>query len=144
MILSIPQAAKQQKVTRQAIYEAIRKKRLIAKKDEHDWKWQINIKDLEEYNNHKFDRKKSTFEGGPLYDSSKGEYSVKEIAKYLKTTPNQIYYAVKRGYLKAFQKSAAWVIKMEDVSAYKKFKEINGKRVKKENIKKTPLIVYGL
>lgn len=140
MILSITQAAKHQNVTRQAIYEAIRKKRLIAKKDEYDWKWQINIKDLEEYNNHKFDRKKSTFEGRPLYDSSKGEYSVKEIAKYLETTPSEIYYAVRRGYLKAFQKSAAWIIKMEDVEAYRKLKKIHGKRVKN----KKPLIVYGL
>ena len=55
-VVSITEAARINNVTRQAIYVAIKQKKLKAFKD--STRWTIDLKDLEEYRKHKYSRTK--------------------------------------------------------------------------------------
>jgi excisionase family DNA binding protein len=117
-LVSITEAAKINKVTRQAIYVAIKQKKLKARKD--TTRWVIDLEDLEEYRNNKYSRAKSMFNGELLFDNKKGYYSVKQVAQMLSVPVQKIYYATRVGLLKASRKGAAWVIHIEDVQSYKR------------------------
>ncbi|MBA3957283.1 MAG: helix-turn-helix domain-containing protein [Parachlamydiaceae bacterium] len=115
-LVSITEAAKLNKVTRQAIYVAIKLNKLKAKKD--TTRWTIHLDDLEEYRKHKYSRSKSRFDGELLFDNSKGLFSVNQAARMLSVPAQKIYYATRIGALKAHRKGAAWVISGEDLKDY--------------------------
>lgn len=116
-VVSITEAARINNVTRQAIYVAIKQRKLKATKD--STRWTINLDDLEEYRNNKYSRTKSTFEGELLFDNHKGYYSVNQVAKILNVPAQKVYYATRIGHLKAHRKGAAWVVYVDDIEAYK-------------------------
>lgn len=116
-VVSITEAAKLNKVTRQAIYVAIKQKKLKARK--HMARWVIHLDDLENYKRQKYSRSKSTFNGELLFDNKKGFYSINQTAKILGVPAQKIYYATRIGHLKAQRRGSAWVIHMEDISSYK-------------------------
>ena len=116
--VSITEAAKLNKVTRQAIYIAIKLKKLKASKE--STRWTINLDDLEEYRKQKYSRSKSVFDGELLFDNMKGYFSVNQVARVLKVPAQKVYYATRTGYLKAERRGAAWVIHSDDVEEYKK------------------------
>ncbi len=116
-VVSITEAAKINNVTRQAIYVAIKQKKLKAKKE--NARWVINLEDLEEYRRQKYSRAKSMYDGELLFDRSKGMYSVNQVAELLGVPAQKIYYATRIGLLKASRKGAAWVINESDVKEYK-------------------------
>lgn len=115
-VVSITEAARINNVTRQAIYVAIKQKKLKATKD--STRWTIHLDDLEEYRNNKYSRTKSMFDGELLFDRDKGYYSVNQAAKLLGVPAQKIYYATRVGLLKAHRKGAAWVIHIEDIKSY--------------------------
>jgi excisionase family DNA binding protein len=115
-VISITEAARINNVTRQAIYVAIKQKKLKAKKD--STRWTIHLDDLEEYRTHKYSRTKSIYDGELLFDNRKGYYSVNQAAKYLNVPAQKIYYATRVGLLKAIRKGAAWVIHIDDIKGY--------------------------
>lgn len=115
-LVSITEAAKIHKVTRQAIYVAIKSNKLKAKKDES--RWMIDLNDLQDYKKLKYSRTKSVFSGELLFDNKKGYYSVGQVSKMLNVPAQKIYYATRSGYLKAIRKGAAWVIHEDDVKSY--------------------------
>ena len=115
-IISITEAARINNVTRQAIYVAIKQKKLKATKD--STRWTIHLDDLEEYRTHKYSRTKSIYDGELLFDNRKGYYSVNQAAKYLNVPAQKIYYATRVGLLKAIRKGAAWVIHIDDIKGY--------------------------
>src|SRR5258707_15239852 len=80
-VVSITEAARNNNVTRQAIYVAIKQKKLKASKDAT--RWTIHVDDLEEYRRNKYSRLKSIFNGELLFDHKKGYYSVMQAAKLL-------------------------------------------------------------
>lgn len=114
--VSIGEAAQVNKVSRQAIYIAIKNNKLKAKKD--STRWTITLDDLEEYRKYKYSRTKSMFNGELLFDNAKGYYSVSQTAKILGIPAQKIYYATRVGLLKAARKGAAWVIHMNDIKVY--------------------------
>ncbi|MBS4167996.1 helix-turn-helix domain-containing protein [Parachlamydia sp. AcF125] len=116
-IVSITEAAKLNKVTRQAIYVAIKLNKLKAQKE--TTRWTINLEDLEAYRKQKYSRTKSMYNGELLFDNNRGFFSVNQVAKMLNVPAQKIYYATRIGILKAHRKGAAWVIHAEDVDAYK-------------------------
>lgn len=116
-VVSITEAARINNVTRQAIYVAIKQRKLKASKD--STRWTINVKDLEEYRKNKYSRTKSIFDGELLFDNNKGYYSINQVAEILNVPAQKIYYATRVGHLKAHRKGAAWVIHNEDVNNYK-------------------------
>lgn len=115
-VVSITEAAKINNVTRQAIYVAIKQKKLKAHKDAT--RWLIHLEDLEEYRNNKYSRSKSMYDGELLFDNKAGYYSVKQVAKMLGVPAQKIYYATRIGLLKASRKGAAWVIHIDEVKGY--------------------------
>lgn len=127
-LVSITEAAKINKVTRQAIYVAIKQKKLKASKG--PTRWTINLNDLSEYRRQKYSRSKSTYEGELIFDNNKGFYSVNQVAKMLKVPVQKIYYATRQGMLKASRKGAAWVIHVDDVEQYRN-DYLNRKRTRK-------------
>ena len=117
-VVSITEAARINNVTRQAIYVAIKQKKLKAKKD--STRWTIDLTDLEEYRKHKYSRSKSKFDGELLFDNDKGYYSINQVAKILNVPAQKIYYATRIGLLKASRKGAAWVVHIDEVRGYQK------------------------
>jgi excisionase family DNA binding protein len=115
-VVSITEAARINNVTRQAIYVAIKQKKLKATKD--STRWTIHLDDLEEYRKNKYSRTKSMFDGELLFDAQKGFYSVNQAAKMLNVPAQKIYYATRVGLLKASRKGAAWVIHIDDIKGY--------------------------
>lgn len=127
-LVSITEAAKLNKVTRQAIYVAIKLNKLKASKE--TTRWTIHLDDLEAYRKQKYSRSKSTFNGELLFDNNRGFYSVNQVAKMLSVPAQKIYYATRVGMLKAQRRGAAWVIHADDM---KQYAEIN---LKKKSIRK--------
>jgi len=115
-VVSITEAARINNVTRQAIYVAIKQKKLKATKD--STRWTIHLDDLEEYRKNKYSRTKSMFNGELLFDNGKGFYSVNQAARFLNVPAQKIYYATRVGLLKASRKGAAWVIYVDDLKGY--------------------------
>jgi hypothetical protein len=115
-VVSITEAARINNVTRQAIYVAIKQKKLKAFKD--TTRWTIDLDDLEAYRRQKYSRSKSMFNGELLFDNHKGFYSVNQVAKMLNVPAQKIYYATRIGLLKASRKGAAWVIHVNDIKEY--------------------------
>lgn len=116
-VVSITEAARLNNVTRQAIYVAIKQKKLKATKD--STRWTINLADLEEYRKSKYCRSKSLFQGELLFDQKKGYYSINQTAKLLNVPAQKIYYATRVGLLKAIRKGAAWVVHIDDIKGYR-------------------------
>ncbi len=116
-VVTITEASKINNVTRQAIYVAIKQKKLKAHKD--STRWTIDLNDLENYRNQKYSRTKSLYNGELLFDNQKGFYSVNQVAKILGVPAQKIYYATRVGLLKAIRKGAAWVIHSNDVQGYR-------------------------
>ena len=116
--VSITEAARINNVTRQAIYVAIKLKKLNAYKD--TTRWTIDIDDLNEYKNSKYCRSKSTHNGELIFNNKDGYYSVNQTARILEVTSQKIYYATRIGNLKAIRKGAAWVIHISDIEEYQK------------------------
>ncbi len=117
-IVSITEAARIHNVTRQAIYVAIKQKKLKAKKE--TTRWTIDLDDLETYRSNKYNRALSMHNGELLFDNSKGYYSVKQTAKLLNVPDQKIYYATRVGQLKAERRGAAWVIHIDSIENYRK------------------------
>ena len=116
-VVSITEAARINKVTRQAIYVAIKLNKLKAQKETS--RWTIHLDDLESYRTQKYSRTRSTFDGELLFDNDKGYFSVNQVAEMLQVPTQKIYYATRVGQLKALRKGAAWVMHVDDVKAYK-------------------------
>ncbi len=116
-VVSITEAARINNVTRQAIYVAIKQKKLRATKDAT--RWTIHLDDLEEYRRNKYSRTKSMYDGELLFDNRKGYYSVNQTAKLLNVPAQKIYYATRVGLMKATRKGAAWVISLDEIKSYR-------------------------
>lgn len=115
-VVSITEAAKMNQVTRQAIYVAIKHKKLKATKTT---RWEIDVRDLEEYSRNKYSRAKSMYNGELLFDNQNGFYSVKQVAGLLSVPAQKIYYAIRAGMIKGSRKGAAWIIHAEEMNRYK-------------------------
>lgn len=115
-LISITEAAKLNKVTRQAIYVAIKLNKLKARKE--TTRWTIHLDDLEAYRQQKYSRTKSMYQGELVFDNDKGFHSVNQAASMLKVPAQKIYYATRIGQLKAHRKGAAWVIHSDDLKEY--------------------------
>ncbi|BAE81597.1 Hc protease EUO [Chlamydia felis Fe/C-56] len=116
-MVSITQAAKLHNVTRQAIYVAIKQKKLKASKTT---RWEIDLKDLEDYRRNRYSRKKSLYQGELLFDNEKGYYSVNQVADILGIPVQKVYYATRTGTMRGERKGAAWVVNQSEIERYKR------------------------
>ncbi len=114
--VTLSEAAKINNVTRQAIYVAIKQKKLKAYKN--PTRWIIDLDDLDAYRNMKYSRTKSMFNGELLFDNKQGFFSIQQAAKMLNVPYQKIYYATRIGLLKASRKGAAWIVHIDDLKQY--------------------------
>jgi excisionase family DNA binding protein len=108
MLLSVSEVAEKFDVTKNAIYQAIRKNHLPA--NFYQKKWIIDANDLEKYYQERYKRKS--------FDKSKGELSVIDCAKMLGKSIDCVYYALRKRHLKHFRRGCAYVIKLNDLKDY--------------------------
>jgi excisionase family DNA binding protein len=118
-LLTMSQAARKNGITRQAIFFAIKMKRLDAKKE--NGTWLISESALKEYSEKKYCRSKSRKEGELIFDKQKGFYSITEAAKILNKNVNHIYYLVRMGKLKTHRQGSAIVIEDKELHNYVEF-----------------------
>jgi len=116
--VTLSEAAKINNVTRQAIYVAIKQKKLRAYKN--PTRWIIDLDDLEDYRKMKYSRAKSVHNGELLFDNSKGFYSIQQASKMLNIPYQKVYYATRIGLMKAVRRGSAWVIHIDDIRNYQK------------------------
>src|SRR5581483_5654054 len=114
--VTLSEAAKINNVTRQAIYVAIKQKKLRAYKN--STRWIIDVEDLDYYRKLKYSRTKSMHNGELIFDNKKGFFSIQQASKILNVPYQKIYYATRIGLLKATRKGSAWVVHMDDLKKY--------------------------
>ena len=118
--MSLNECAEYGKVTRQAIYVAIRKKQLVATMKDN--RWHILRADYDNYRANKYNRDKRIFENEPVYDLEKGHFSVHQVVRVFSETLGRayslqhIYYLLRTGQIKGFKKGSSWVILKEDAT----------------------------
>ncbi len=115
-LITITEAAKLNRVTRQAIYVAIKQNKLQAVKKAQ---WEIDINDLETYRKNRYSRTKSVWNGELVFNNDEGFFSIAQTARMLAVPAQKIYYATRRGYLKAIRKGVSWVIHINDINHYR-------------------------
>jgi excisionase family DNA binding protein len=116
--VTLVEAAKIKNVTRQAVYLAISEGKLDAMRIGRNW--MVLVSDLEKYDRSRWCRKKSKYDGNPIFNPSKGIIDVKTAASLVKVDEQKIYYAMRTGKLRAVRKNAAWVIDVRDLMKYSK------------------------
>ena len=114
--VTLSEAAKINNVTRQAIYVAIKQKKLRAYKN--PTRWIIDTEDLDHYRKLKYSRTKSMHNGELIFDNKKGFFSIQQASKMLNVPYQKIYYATRIGLLKATRKGSAWVVHLDDLKKY--------------------------
>jgi hypothetical protein len=122
MKTDITGAALYMRVSRQAIYWAIRNNKLKAKL--LDGKWAIIITDIEEYMNRRYNRHYSIQNGELLFDPNKGELSVKQAAGLLEISIQRLYYYLNKGMIPGLRKNKAWVVMDNEVEKFKSYLEV--------------------
>jgi excisionase family DNA binding protein len=116
---SLKDAAEYAHVSRQAVYLAIHKRGLKAKKV--DGQWRISRKDYDEWRAQKYNRDLVKQDGEFLFDLDKGTLSVNQAAKVISESlkrhyhAQHLYYLLRLGKLKAMKKRTTWVLFKEDV-----------------------------
>lgn len=114
--VTVSEAARIKKVTRQAIYLAIREKKLKAYR--HGDTWKVFLLDLVEYDRQRYSRVKSVFEGELKFDASKGLISIERASQMAGVPRQKLYYAIRTGLLKATRKGSAYVVQVDDLLEY--------------------------
>jgi hypothetical protein len=120
--ISLIEAAAYAHVTRHAIYAAVVKKRLFAKKIGRQWF--TTRQAIDEYRLSKFNRDNLLFEGKLVHNIEEGFFSPLHIAKLFSEilkkyiSRQKIYHLLRTGQIKAFRKGPAWVISKEAACEY--------------------------
>lgn len=114
--VTLSEAARMNHVTRQAIYVAIKQKKLRAYKN--PTRWIIDVDDLDQYRKSRYSRSKSMQNGELVFDNSKGFYSIQQASRLLDVPYQKIYYATRIGLLKASRRGSAWVVHIDDLKKY--------------------------
>ena len=120
-LLTITEAAEYSRVSRQAVYVALKDKRLLGFQRKN--KWFVRRADLDYYRSQKYigDNRKNA--GKKIFNLEEGRYSVHQVAKFMAAglgrpyTMNRVYFLLMKGRLKALRVGAAWVIMKEDAVA---------------------------
>lgn len=114
--MNLTQAAIEYPCTKPALYLAIRKSRLSARKK--NGKWIVTEKELIEYKKSRWNRGLCKHNGKLIFDKEKGFHSVNEASSILKCDAQHIYYALRNHKIKSHKVKSAWVIHLDDIIDY--------------------------
>jgi predicted DNA-binding protein YlxM (UPF0122 family) len=117
--ISVSEAAKKFRITRQAIYHAIKIGKIETIKSLDSWK--VSLSSIKSYRKKRYNRSTTMIDGKLLYDNSKHLYSAAQLAKILKVHHQMIYYYIKNKDLPYFRHGkASIVIHCDDFEHFKK------------------------
>jgi len=117
--VTITEASDALQISRQAVYVAILKKRILAEKKAG--RWIIESKSLQDYRDHRFCRSKSRREDGDLvYRPERGEYSARQIAEKFDVPVARLYHLMRNNRIPHYRHNAAYVIEVQDWEALRK------------------------
>lgn len=117
--ITLREACKMMKVTRQAVALAFKKGRLTKyKKDNRIY---LDRNNVQEYLDNKYSRKIALYNGELLYDPAKGECSVQDAAHKLGLSAQKLYYAIRRGRLNHTKKGGQIVLFDKDVQEFEEY-----------------------
>jgi Helix-turn-helix domain len=117
--VSVKEAARLKRVTREAIYLAIRLGRLKACCDGRRMK--VSILDLNDYDASRWDHlRHSRFKEEKLLDKKNGYVSINDAAKAIRVPMQKLYYAIRSGKIKATKRNSAWMVHVEDLLEYQR------------------------
>lgn len=111
--LTISETAVKCKISRQAVYVAIKKKRLKAQLINR--LWVMHVDDIQSYRASRYDRANSKINGEPVFDIAQGYLSVNHVAKLFGINTQHVYYLLRTGQIHALKKGAAWVVNFDEV-----------------------------
>ena len=129
--ISMAGAAKIANVTRQAIYKAIKTKKLKALLK--NGRYHISEKDFVEYRWARKDSLCKVIDGELLYDMKKGRVSPHQASALLGVNENRIYYLIRSNRLPCTRHGFLYIIKLDDIKTLGAQMGINLK-VTNENI----------
>ena len=115
-VISVREAALIHGVEVGAIYIAIAKNRIKARKDPNSGRWEVNRESLEKYRCNKYSRNFSMRNGRLIFDKEQGLYSIAQTVDLLETNAQDIYYQIRKGELKASRSGAAYVLHIDDIA----------------------------
>jgi len=111
--LTITEVAKQLQITRQAVYVAIMKHKMVAYKS--GAKWMIKPECLKQYRENRFSRTMSLRDDGTfVYRPEMNEFSPSQVADKLKVPVNRIYHLIRMNRLKHYRHRSAYVVEVKD------------------------------
>lgn len=122
--LTITECSKTTGLCRQAVYLAVKKGRLPYQIIRN--KFVVDPHDLLNYISSRYSRRKSIYEGKPLYADD--EISPKEISNLYELDLNFVYSLLRTGILKYYRKNWSYIIKKEDVDNYIQSKKMDKRK----------------
>lgn len=115
-LLSVTQASHFLNICYQAVYRAIKKKKIDAKKISGSWFTTESA--LKDYFLHRFQRSRTRKSDGELvYSPDRGTYSPSQLAKIFNVKVSRVYYCIRSNKLKSHRHKQAYVIEVEDLEA---------------------------
>ena len=121
MFYTLQEAADYMHIKRQAVYEALKKGKLISRRVKRNHIF--TRQELDDYRANKFNRDYRVPEDKKIFDLEKGFLSATHVSKTIsamlrRSFPLQhVYYLLRTGQLKGSKKGASWVVAMEDAKA---------------------------
>jgi len=115
-ILSISQASKRYKVSRQAIFLCIQKGRLKASVIDKKWRFTVNA--WNEYIDSKYHRRFSVRDGKKMYDIDEGILSPSMISERFGIHKQKVYYLVRKGIIPSERIGSAYIIQEQNFLKY--------------------------
>lgn len=123
-VLTLKEAAEYAHITKQAVYVALKKKKLEAFKVKN--RWFITREKIDEYRLNKYNRHSRRKDGDLIYDIEEGRFSIHDLSKIMSLNPNEgglgkripvqrLYYLVRTGQLKSHKVGCSIVIYKEDI-----------------------------
>lgn len=133
-LYTIDQVSYLMNVTRQAVYIAITKGKLKAKRLKPDYVYHVVGEDLKEYIENKYSRKFLKYENGKkVFDNEKGRYSVSELSKELNVPQHRIYYALRNNIVPYDKFGSQYVFNIKDK---KKFRQLLIRKIALTRVRK--------
>lgn len=114
--ISVRQAAKIKGVSTQALYLAIRLKKLKAYKSGDYYK--IFLSDLDIYDKKKYSRESSLYDGELVFDEKNGQISVAKASVLTGLPRQKLYHAMRTKNLPFILKGRFYVLHMDDLLKY--------------------------
>lgn len=119
-VLTLKQASTLLNSTKQAIYTAIWKKTLKAKKVENSNRWVLKISDLEKYKQNRWSTSKKKRKGKLVFNKKMGTYSVEQAAEILGVKGQHLRYLNRKGGFKFRKNGPHIVVKISEIERLRK------------------------